>query len=206
MFDEVSNKLVKDFYISINTSSIQANVQSIPPNIDRDQYLSMKECKKCSKTFSKHDTKKYYCHFCYIAFCNDCCVLTTTHPETLKEERICNTCYLEYTKLNVLEVSENFVQVKLEQEISERKDEEKKKEKIIADIDQLHKTMEKDEENFRAEVENIEKDIREEQNKVKAKELSTLQMRNKLNAKGSTPGHVGATVSTSRSCIECQVF
>lgn len=205
MIDEVSNALVKDFYASTSTQSIQAHVHAIPPTIDRDQYLSMKECKKCSKTFSKHDTKKYYCHFCYIAFCNDCCVLTTSHPETQKPERICNTCYLEHTKANVLEVSESFVQVKLEQEISERKNEEKKKEKIKADIDELHKTMEKEAESFRSTMVKLESEIREERNKVKAKELSTSQMKSKLIDKGSTPGQ-GADVATKKSCIECQVF
>ena len=198
--------LVNDFYFSVKTPSIEAKVLGISESIDREQYLSMKECKKCLKAFSKHTSKKYYCHFCYKAFCSECCVLTTHHPDTQKSERICNTCYLFYTKINVLEESEKFVQDRLVKEIGARKEMQKEIEKKMGDNVGLRELMRDDEERFRCEVERIEGEIKEEKERIRSKELSTEQMRARVGTKGSTSGQVVANAGGGRSCMECEIF
>lgn len=206
IMDLAKQELVNNFYSSVKTSDIEAKVAQIPENIDREQYLSMKGCKKCLKAFSKHTSKKYYCHFCYQAFCSECCVLTTHHPETQKSERVCNHCYLFYTKINVLEVSENFVQVKLVEEIKARENlENKLAEELIKNID-FRKLISDEKENFKLEKEKIEGEIKEENEKIRSKVLSTEQMRTKIGTKGNSSGQVVANTSGGRSCMECEIF
>jgi hypothetical protein len=204
--ESVEFLLVKEFYQNVTTFLVEPVVKGIPEGVDRDFYLAMKQCKGCVSTFDKHDNKKYYCHFCYHAFCEKCCFLQVEHPESQKTERACAVCYLAYTKDSVLKVSEEFVQVKLKLQIEEKKKEEEKNIKVRQDIEGLKKIMKDEERIGLEELEKLELEIKDEDGKIRGKELAIQQMRAKLETPGGMSKDVRSTSSSRTGCMDCAIF
>ena len=200
----VSQALVQEFYSTVKTDHVEPLVAQISPEVDRDLYLAMKSCKACASAFDKHTNKKYYCHFCYTAFCEKCCFLQVMHPESAKFERSCAECYLAYTKENVLIVGEAFVQEKLKQEIEDRKKEERLNEAVIVEIGKVREIMKEEKTVGEVELEKLDKEIKEEEVRTKGKELTIMQMKAKL----ETPtGNENRSVASSKAgCMDCLMF
>jgi hypothetical protein len=202
--ESVSQALVQEFFSTVKTEHVEPKVNQISPEVDRDLYLAMKSCKACASMFDKHSNKKYYCHFCYSAFCEKCCFLQVMHPESAKFERSCAGCYLAYTKENVLIVSEEFVQEKLKQEIEDRKKEERLNEEVRLEIGKVREIMKEEKLIGEKELEKLDKEIKEEEIKTKGKELTILQMKAKL----ETPtGNENRSTPTGKTgCMDCSIF
>lgn len=175
-----AEKLVKEFRTSTETSHIIINVKSISPDIDREIYLSEKECKACKTALGKNASKKYYCHFCYHAICGNCSQLTILHPETSEQERTCSLCYLKYLNLKVLEISEDFVKIKLREEIAEREREIMLRKKIVEEIENTKKSMIKEKESHSLKITHIENEIKSKEQAEKDQEKENLKLKKTL--------------------------
>ncbi|OMJ65682.1 hypothetical protein SteCoe_37797 [Stentor coeruleus] len=175
-----AEKLVKEFRTSTETSHIVINVKSISPDIDREIYLPEKECKTCKVTLGKNASKKYYCHFCYHAVCGNCSQLTILHPETNEQERTCSLCYLKYLNEKVLEISEDFVKIKLKEEIAEREREIALRKKLVEEIENTKKSMAHEKESHSLKITHIENAIKTKEQAEINQEQENLKLKKTL--------------------------
>ena len=211
------NEIAKEFRNSTQLSRISIEVRAIDITIDRDRYVSMKECLCCQASLGKQASKKYFCHFCYGAVCTDCSMLEIYHPETRKNERSCNNCYLENLKAKVLEISEEFINVKMKEEIAEKEREAEERKKIMEMITLTRKNSEKSKEILRAKLSGTENDIQARAAKVRQQEEKNEKMKKyieKLVREGTVsvneykklyPNDVPPQTHSS-NCLKCSVF
>jgi hypothetical protein len=106
-----------EFRLSKDLSRVPLKVSQIDQNIDRSTYILMKNCETCGTVIGKTGLKKFYCKFCFKAFCAACLTLTGIHPETKNPEKICFNCYVHFVKINVVEAAGEYVEHCLQQEI-----------------------------------------------------------------------------------------
>lgn len=172
-----AEKLVQEFRNNSDTSQIILNIKSIDANTDKDAYLSEKQCKACKETLGKNASKKYYCHFCYHASCGNCSMLTSLHPETTRQERICSLCYLKYLNDQVLEISEGFVKTKLKEEISEREKEIMIRKQLVEEIEATKKMMDEKREHHNVEMNCIENEIKIKEDNEKILDEENMRLR-----------------------------
>lgn len=95
-------------------------VEKIDNNIDRCAYTLTKNCSSCHSVIGKTGLKKFYCHFCYKAFCLACLDKSAIHPESRDPEKMCNECFIYYAKLQVVKNSTGHVVLCLHNDIKLR--------------------------------------------------------------------------------------
>lgn len=214
---EAFDELAQEFKKSTNLKRISAEVKTIDQNIDRDKYVSMKECLSCGKVLGKQAAKKYFCHFCYGAVCAECSLLEVPHPETGKSERACNPCYLQFLKVKVLEISEEFVLVKMKEEIAEKEREIEKKKKISEEIRIVQTLMAEEKKKANAILNGKDEEIQKKEEKAEKMKKSNQTLREcieemiaqgRLSAdeyKKVNPEYKPREVRSSE-CLKCEVF
>jgi hypothetical protein len=170
-------EIAKEFRNSTDLSTIVTQVTQIEPTVDRQSYLSMKECFNCSTSLGKQTSKKYFCHFCYNAVCGSCSLLTILHPETSNQERACNICYLTYLKLKVIEIGENFVHNKLREELAEKEREIAKRKLLVEEIQQTRKNFELEKKNLALILAAKDEELKEIDGKAKEEERNNLKIK-----------------------------
>ena len=211
------NQIAQEFRKNTELSRISIEVRGIDISIDRDRYLPMKECLSCKISLGKQGSKKYFCHFCYGAVCTDCSMLEIYHPETGKNERSCNNCYLEYLKIKVLEISEEFVKIKMKEEIAEKEREIEQRKKITELIAITKSNFEEEKATIKSKLTGTENKINVRDAEVKQQEEKNEKMKQyieklvkdgkiseseykKLNPHYITPQ------GSSTSCLRCSIF
>lgn len=114
-------------------------VEKIDNNIDRCAYTLSKNCSSCLSVVGKTGVKKFYCHFCYKAFCLACLDKTTIHPETRNPEKMCNECFVYFAKLQVVRSSTEHVVFCLNNDIKLRENAVRRTEELRARLEDLKK-------------------------------------------------------------------
>jgi hypothetical protein len=180
MQKSVSQEFIEEFIQNVSITDISSTVFKISDEIDRNSYLSLKVCSICNKNFGKIESKKYFCHFCYKAFCEKCSVFKLKHPETCKNERCCNFCYFDIIRKSVFTLVEDFAKVKMNAEITERVLEEEKQKTLNQEIQKLEEEIFREGEEQKKEIERIDKVIQKMENDVKAKIESAIKLRRKV--------------------------
>lgn len=180
MQKSVAQEFVDEFVQSINITELVAKVNEISQNIDRNAYLSMKICYTCNENFGKNAAKKYFCKFCYKAYCDKCCVLKHLHPETGQNERCCTSCYVTVIRKSVFALVEIFAKEKMNKEVSEREAEERKQQLLLREIERIEKELDEEQKSYSDEIGRIDKVIDKMENQVKEKIMNAIQLRKKV--------------------------
>ena len=180
MQKSVAQEFVDEFVQSINITDLVAKVNEISQSVNRDAYLSMKICFSCNENFGKNAAKKYFCKFCYKAYCDKCCVLKHLHPETGKNERCCTSCYVTVIRKSVFSLVEIFAKEKMSKEVSEREAEERKQEALLRQIENIEREFDLEKKTYSDEIQRIDKVIDKMENQVKEKIMNAIQLRKKV--------------------------
>ena len=214
---EIVTQIANEFKSSTELSLIKINVREIDSSVNKDKYLEMKECICCKTLLGKQAEKKNYCHFCYAAVCSNCSLLPIVHPENKKEERACNLCYLKYLNIAVLDVSEEFVKIKLKAEIAEREKDIQIRKKLAEDIQRAKESLEEDKKRSSLRLSLTEEEIKNKEYQAKVQEeknkklklyIEDLIRQQKIDPneyKTIEPDFVAPRVSSS-DCIKCILF
>lgn len=179
MRELIIKEIIEDYLNSVNISDIDLTIEEIDPTLDKTQYLSMRTCASCLNNFSNYECKKYFCQFCYRAFCSKCSILTLFHPETKKNERCCNSCILLNIQKPVLKLAENFAKKQMQAEIQERLHEEHKQKLIQDEIHSVENEIEAEKQRFALESQLLDQQILKMENKIKEKIVSLRQIQRK---------------------------
>ncbi|OMJ93012.1 hypothetical protein SteCoe_4091 [Stentor coeruleus] len=131
--------LESEFKSSFDSTKAIIKIAPFDPDLDRAKYTSMKECIICNSALGKAGIKKHYCKFCYNAVCNACSPFTGPHPESGKEERICNPCYINGLKLAVMDSCIEYIKLKLKTEIEEKEKEIAKRKQLALELEEFQK-------------------------------------------------------------------
>ena len=183
MEGQVAREIKEEYLRSIDVREIQVRAEGIDQNTDKLQYLSMRVCAGCNTNFSNLTCKKYFCQFCYKAFCNKCSVLSLFHPETNRNERCCNPCYLLFTQKSVFSLVEKFAETKMQTEIQERAEEEKKQKNLNEEILSVKAEIELEKLKFSSESEKISSEVLKMEEKIREKMISLIQIKRKISEK-----------------------
>lgn len=206
-----------DFKSTVDLSKINIKVTAIDPNIDRAKYIAEKECVTCNTSLGKQGSKKYFCHFCYSAVCAACSPLLVMHPESGKEEKTCNPCYIDFLKLIVLDTGEEYVKLKLKQEIEEKELEIIKRKELAEELEKTKTMAETEKSQLNLQLSLKDSEIQEKDSKIKAIEDENRRIKefledmvkkglvDKLDEQGK-PVSSKTQNPRSSTCMNCVVF
>ena len=210
----------RNFKSSVDLSKINIKVTKISESVDRSNYVNMKECLTCNTSLGKQGSKKYYCKFCYNAVCAACSPLNIMHPESGKEEKTCNPCYINYLKLIVLESGEEYVKAKLKQLIEEKEVEINLRKQII-ELEKIKEDSTRENDEFNMRLSLREKELKEKDSKILQQEEENKKITDFLNEmikKGKIDNFnedeaakvfkkaSNQASDRSSTCIDCLVF
>jgi hypothetical protein len=134
-----------------------------------------KDCSICSASLSRGLSvlggKKHHCHFCYRGVCAKCSGHKIHHPETLKLQRCCNICYTKFLSMSIqaektgeiekIKHESEAIDDRLQQEVSEREIEDKRKLELEAEVALLRQGLMRNESNFLAQKASLDKELEE---------------------------------------------
>lgn len=183
MRELIIKEIIEDYLNSVNISDIELIAKDIDPTIDKTQHLSMRTCFSCNKNFTNYECKKYFCQFCYKAFCSKCSMLTLLHPETKKNERCCNSCILSSIQKPVLQLAETFATKQMQAEIQERLTEEHKQNLLQEQIHLLESEIHAEHQRFTFESNLLDQQITKMETKIKEKIVNLRQIQRKNETK-----------------------
>lgn len=183
MEGQVAKEIQEEFLREVNVREIIVKAEQIDLSVDKFQYLSMRVCAGCNTNFSNKTCKKYFCQFCYKAFCNKCSVLSLIHPETNRNERCCNPCYLQFTQKSVFNLVEKFAEMKMQSEILERMQEEAKQNSLKEEILSIKAEIELEKMKFLSESEKLNSEVLKMEEKIKEKMVNLIQIKRKISEK-----------------------
>ena len=201
----------------MDLGKITIKVASISEGIDRSQYVSMNKCITCGTTLGKQGSKKYFCHFCYSAVCAACSPLNVLHPESGKEERTCHPCYIDFLKLIVLETGEEYVKIKLKQEIEEKEQEIAKRKALTEELENTKKLAESEKLELNKMLTIREEELKEKDSKIKEVEQENQRIKQFLDEMikagkidkvedDGIPVLASEPNKRSSSCMSCRIF
>ena len=124
-----------DFKPSSDLTKFNLKVKKIDDSIDRCAYTQSKTCTSCDTIVGKTGVKKFYCHFCYKAFCSACLTKTIVHPNSGDPELICNECFIYHAKMQVVEIGSEYVLYCLQKEIKLREAEIKQTNELRTQVE-----------------------------------------------------------------------
>ena len=205
------------FRSSVDLSKINIKVTSISGDVDRSKYVSMTKCITCGTTLGKQGSKKYFCHFCYSAVCAACSPLNVLHPETRKEEKACNPCYIDFLKLIVLETGEEYVKIKLKQEIEEKEQEISKRKILAEELENTKKATANEKSELNKMLNIKEEELKEKDSKIKNFEHENQRIKEFLDEMikagkidkvydDEIPVVAKETNERSSICMNCSIF
>lgn len=211
-----SESVGSEFKSSLDLTKITIKIAPFDPDLDRAKYTAMKECITCNSALGKGGIKKHYCKFCYNAVCSACSPLTGPHPESGKEERICNPCYINGLKLAVMDSGDEYVKFKLRAEIEEKEKEIAKRKQLALELDETKKIadQEKAELDLKVSIKSKELDERDLKVKNKADEHKKMnEFMQEMVRKGkisegdvNNPKYLAPAVSErSSKCLNCVI-
>ena len=214
---DLTSAIISDFKKFIDLSLITIQVSEIDSKLDREKYLSMKECFSCRASLGNKSQKKYFCHFCFNAVCETCSLLTIPHPETAKDERVCNTCYNRYLRLKVIQICDEFVKNKLKQEIDDQEREKALACQLSQDVLDLKQNFEENKKNLNRKIVEVEEKIKKcEENMTKEQEKSKsfkIVVDNLISKGIITPNEYrsagfaySSTDKQNPDCIKCTLY
>lgn len=142
---------------------------------NRTAYKLDKDCSICSASLSRGLSvlggKKHHCHFCYRGVCAKCSGHKVNHPETMREKRCCNACYIKFLSVSIQkETIEEITRIKqesgeiesrLQEEVSERENEDRRKRDLEAEVTRLKQELMRNESNFLAQKAALDKELAE---------------------------------------------
>lgn len=147
-----------------DTDQFSLSIAHIDPKINRSQWRSQKSCAVCGNDCGKAglaQNKKHYCHFCYQAVCAGCSPLSTRHPETDRNERICMYCYVKYLEQKIAISGNGYVKEKLEAEIERKNKEIQRRKELEEEILKSKQDSELKESQMNIQIESLSQKLRE---------------------------------------------
>jgi FYVE zinc finger len=209
-FAELSSDIRK------STDLAKLKASGIDESIDRSKYLSMKECLTCGTPLGKQGSRKFYCHFCYRAVCSACSPLNLIHPESNKEEKICNPCYINSLKLLVLQSGEEYVINKLKIEIEAKEKEIQNRKLLAEELDGIKTNFELEKTELNVKINLKQEEIKQKNLKLKEKKEENARLqkfmddminKGQIDKSGRVQSSLSLTPNERTSnCMSCLLF